>query len=106
MKRTTIGIAIGLLFSVGAQAQTVSVPCAEFVEVTGRPMACDKIPVLKMSQAKWDAEKAAAQERNSPEADLPPWKRSGKGKAPAAEAPVANGCDMPPWKRPEGLKCY
>ena len=90
MKRTTIGIAIGLLFSVGAQAQTVSVPCAEFVEVTGRPMACDKIPVLKMSQAKWDAEKAAAQERNSPEADLPPWKRSGKGKAPAAEAPVAN----------------
>ena len=76
MKRTTIGIAIGLLFSVGAQAQTVNVPCAEFVEVTGRPMACDKIPVLKMSQAKWDA-----------------------------EAPVANGCDMPPWKRPEGLKC-
>lgn len=104
MKGATIGIAIGLLFSAGAQAQTVSVPCAEFVEVTGRPMACDKAPVLKMTKEKWEAEKAAAEARNSPEADLPPWKRSGQTKAlPTAPNPAE--CDLPPWKRSAGLKC-
>ena len=105
MKIVTTSITIGLFFCASAQAQTVSVPCQEFVEVTGSPMACDKMPMLKMSKAKWDAEKAAAQGRSPGEADLPPWKRTSKGKAPAADTPVANGCDMPPWKRPEGLKC-
>lgn len=103
MKKITASITFSLLFCTGAHAQMVSVPCEEFVEVTGNKMACNKIPMIKMSKEKWDAERAASEERNSGEADLPPWKR--KGKAPAAAEPVANGCDMPPWKRPEGLKC-
>ena len=105
MKRITSGIIPGLLFSSGAYAQMVNVPCQEFVEVTGKPMACDKIPVIKMTQAKWEAEKSAAEERNSPDADIPPWKRAGKAAKSAPETSSANGCDVPPWKRSPGLKC-
>ena len=105
MKRTAVGMTFGLLLSVSAYAQMVSVPCQDFVEVTGKPMACDKIPVIKMSQAKWEAEKSAAEERNSPDADIPPWKRAGKAAQPATKVSTANGCDVPPWKRSPGLKC-
>lgn len=105
MKRTAAGMTFSLFLSASAYAQMVSVPCQEFVEVTGKPMACDKIPVIKMSQAKWEAEKSAAEERNSPDADIPPWKRPGKAAKSAPETSSANGCDVPPWKRSPGLKC-
>lgn len=105
MRKIAASIAVGLLFCASAHAEMVSVPCAEFVEVTGNPIACDKMPVIKMSKAKWDAEKASAQGKKSGEADLPPWKRGSQGKTAVADAPVSNGCDLPPWKRPENLKC-
>ncbi len=105
MKRITSGIILGLLFSSGAYAQMVNVPCQEFVEVTGKKMACDKIPVLKMSKDKWEAEKAAAEEQNADDAETPPWKREAKPGKVAKEPEVIADCDLPPWKRPKGLKC-
>lgn len=104
MKRV-VGIAVvGLLAPLLAQAQMVSVPCEEFVAVTGKKIACDKLPAVKMSQEKWAAEKAAAQERSSADA-TPPWEREEKRGKQATEHQVIADCKLPPWKRPQGLKC-
>lgn len=110
---TMIGAAVGLLLSVPAAAQTVQVPCEEFVQITGQKMACDKIPMLKMQQEVYEQEKAAYETRQclekAGEADLPPWKRSGKCDAPAQPEPKTvsetNPCSLPPWKWPKGAKC-
>lgn len=103
---TMIGAAVGLMLGVPVAAQTVQVPCAEFVQITGRKMACDKVPMLKMSQEKYEQEKAAYEARLSGEADVPPWKRQAKaGDKKESDVKVHDGCDMPPWKRREGLKC-
>lgn len=96
----------GLSVSSRAAAETVSVPCEEFVRVTGGRLACDKIPTLKMPREKWEQEKAAARARA--DADRPPWERDSK---PAEAKPrqktlaETDPCSLPPWKREGEVKC-
>ncbi len=100
-------VVAGLAVSSAANADTVSVPCEEFVQITGKRLACDKMPVLKMPREKWDKEKAAAQGRASADSDLPPWERSGKTSVKPQQKTIAetNPCSVPPWERPSGTKC-
>lgn len=97
----------GLSVSSIAVADTVSVPCEEFVQTTGKRLACDKMPVIKMPAKRWEQEKAAAAARSAPDADVAPWQR--KTKTQAQPSPKSIGdvepCSVPPWKRPEGAKC-
>jgi hypothetical protein len=109
MKKTTMmGFGVAAVFASGAaMAETVSVPCEEFAQTTGKRMPCDKVPVLKMPREQWDKEKAAAQVRASTDPDVPPWKRSGKPEASPRQKTLAetDPCSLPPWKRPSGVKC-
>lgn len=94
----------GALASGNAVAESVSIPCDEFVQATGKRLACDKMPVIRMSAEKWEKEKAVAKARASSDADAAPWDRKGTAKSKANEK-IIGGCDLPPWERPEGLKC-
>jgi hypothetical protein len=108
VKKMVIGLGVAVVFASGAaMAEIVSVPCAEFVQTTGKRMPCDKVPVLKMSREQWDKEKATAQRRASTNSDLPPWKQRGKPATSPRQKTLAetNPCSLPPWKRPSGVKC-
>lgn len=97
-------VAAGAIASGNAVAENVSIPCDEFVQATGKRLACDKMPVIRMSAEKWEKEKAVARARASSDADAAPWDRKGAPPSKKNEK-VIGGCDLPPWERPEGLKC-
>ncbi len=108
MKKAMMGFVVAAVFASGAaMAEMVSVSCEEFVQTTGKRLACDKMPVLKMPREKWDREMAAAQARTSGGADLPPWERSSKSSAKPQHKTVAetDPCSVPPWERLSGAKC-
>lgn len=97
----------GLIASECAIAEIISVPCEEFVSITGKRLACDKTPTIKMPAERWEKEKATAEARNAPDADIPPWERDVKPQAQPATKTLSDTdpCSAPPWKRPAGAKC-
>jgi hypothetical protein len=101
-----------VLFTGSAFAQnTVSVPCGEFVRVTGKAVVCDAVPFVKLDESDWKAEQDAAARRNDPQANAAPWKRKDPQTATGVSAPartqdeIAYLCKLPPWKRPDDVKC-
>lgn len=100
-------VVAGLAVASAAVADTVSIPCEEFVQTTGKRLACDKKPVIKMPAKRWEQEKASVAARNAPDADVAPWERKTKAKAQPTQKSIGDvePCSVPPWKRPEGAKC-
>lgn len=101
-------LVLGLLASPAlAIAENVSIPCEEFAKTTGKRLACDNMPVIRMPAGKWEKEKAASAARNAPDANVPPWEREAKPNAQPKGKTIADvePCSVPPWKRPEGAKC-
>lgn len=103
MKQLRVAAALALaLMAGGAAAEMVSVPCSEFVRVTGKAMACTAIPVIKMTPEQWEREKAAAEDRAN--ADTPPWERAPKEGQAAAPKETVDLCALPIWMRQQ-QKC-
>ncbi|MEO2217315.1 hypothetical protein ABGV49_09645 [Chromobacterium vaccinii] len=105
---------VGIVFANSVYADTISVPCDQYVKITGNKLACRAIPVVKLQKEEWDTALEQAKLRDSGEADLPPWKRTdksaSKGKKQAAKEAEAQPdlsvqCQLPPWRREEGVKC-
>lgn len=98
---------VGMGVSGTVMAENVSIPCDEFVKTTGQRLACDKMPVIRMSAERWKKEKSAGAARNAPDANVPPWEREAKPQTrPAAKTlNETEPCSSPPWMRPEGAKC-
>lgn len=107
-----LGCSVGQ--AVWAQEQ-LQVPCAEFVQVMGAKVACDRTPVVRVEAAKWNAQLAKNKQQQclvaNGEQNLPPWKRSDKCIGPGDMQPEAalilrdRTCMLPVWKRPAGADC-
>lgn len=110
MKKIYTALAIvGLIVStaVAAETEAVSISCEEFIKVTGKHVSCDTVPIIKMSAERWDAEQAAAEARNAPDANVPPWERQAAPDTQPKAKTIGeiDPCSVPIWKRPDGAKC-
>jgi hypothetical protein len=85
------------------QAETISVPCAEYVAATGESLSCQAIPSIQIERADFEAKKAAQAEGPATTANSP-WAKASERppEEKPQQAPSAEDCKMPIWMRPEG----
>lgn len=103
MKKWSLVLA-AVAIAATAQAETINVPCAEFVAATGEPIPCQAIPVVQIERADFEAKKAAHAQGPATAANSP-WAKAAEQQPVAEEAPQApsaEDCNMPIWMRPEG----
>lgn len=81
-----------------AQAETISVPCGEYVQATGEPIPCQAIPAINIDRAAYEAKKVA-QAGGEATPENAPWAKAEA--EPKAGEPGVENCDMPPWMRPD-----
>lgn len=89
--------------AITAHAESISVPCTEYVAATGESLSCQAIPHIQIERADFEA-KTAAHAQGPATAANSPWAKASE--RPAEEqpqqAPSAEDCKMPIWMRPEG----
>lgn len=94
---------VALVMAVTANAETINVPCTEFVAATGEPIPCQVIPAVQVERADFEAKKAAHAQGPATAANSP-WAKAMEQQPVAEEAPQApsaEDCNMPIWMRPE-----